>query len=289
MRLGGHHVGRARSSVLCHSHTELERHLLNGYNHVWGVYMPTNIELAEKVEWFQNSLISWATGGQWDETAYKASRDELISTSPTKEVMPRFMHYCGDLHQFWSFIKGISPTYKGRREYLWAEFRPVIDGLRLSCGLVSPSDQGTTETLGHVDSDFINEAWQTALRRRFEDPDGAVTAARSLVETVCKHILDDAGVTYKRNADLAELCHLTSATINLAPSRHSERAVKRVLGGIVVIIEGIGNLRNIFGDAHGKGRDGENPDVRHAEFAVNIAGTLCTFLISAWEAERPTA
>jgi hypothetical protein len=250
--------------------------------------MPTNIELAEKVEAFQNLLISWATGARWDESQYKALRDEFVSTSPTKEIMPRFIHYCGDMHQFWHFIKGISPTYKGRREYLWAEFRPVIDGLRLSGGLISPLDNGTTETLGHIDSDFINEAWQTALRRRFEDPDGAITAARSLVETVCKHILHDAEVTYNRNADLPELCHLTSEIMNLAPGKYSERAVKRVLGGILVTIEGIGNLRNIFGDAHGKSIDSENPDVRHAEFAVNIAGALSTFLISTWEAQKST-
>lgn len=250
--------------------------------------MPTNIELAEKVEVFQNLLISWATGARWDETEYKTLRDELISTSPTKEIMPRFVHYCGDMHQFWHFIKGVSPTYKGRREYLWAEFRPVIDGLRLSGGLISPLDNATTEALGHIDSDFINEAWQTALRRRFEDPDGAITAARSLLETVCKYILHDAKVTYNRNADLPELCHLTSEIMNLAPGKYSERAVKRTLGGIVVIIEGIGNLRNIFGDAHGKSIDSENPDVRHAEFAVNIAGALSTFLISTWEAQRFT-
>ena len=248
--------------------------------------MPTNIELAEKVEAFQNLLISWATGGQWDENEYKALRDELISTAPTKEMVPRFVHYCGDLHQFWSFIKGISPKYKGRREYLWTEFRPVIDNLRLSGGFISPLDNVITEALGHIDSDFIHEAWQTALRRRFEDPDGAVTAARSLLETVCKHILYDAKVTYDRNANLPKLYQLTSEILNLAPGKHSEQAVKRTLGGIVVIIESIGSLRNIFGDAHGKSVDSENPDVRHAELAVNITGALSTFLISTWEAQK---
>jgi len=249
--------------------------------------MPTNIELAEKVEVFQNRLISWATGARWDETEYKTLRDEFLSTSPTKEIMPRFVHYCGDMHQFWHFIKGISPTYEGRREYLRAEFRLVIDGLRLSGGLISPLDNGTTVTLGHIDSDFINEAWQTALRRRFEDPDGAITAARSLLETVCKHILDDAKVKYGKNADLPKLCHLTSEILDLAPSKYSGEAVKRTLGGVVVTIEGIGNLRNIFGDAHGKSVGSENPDVRHAELAVNIAGALSTFLISTWESQKP--
>jgi len=248
--------------------------------------MPTNDELAEKVEAFQNLLISWATGSRWDEAQYKTFRDELISTSPTKEIVPRFMHYCGDLRQFWHFIKGISPNYKGRREYLWAEFRPVIDGLRLSGGSISPSDNIVTDTLSHIDSDFVNEAWQTALRRRFEDPNGAFTAARSLLETVCKHILHDADITYDRNANLPDLYHLTSKVLNLAPGKHSEQEIKRMLGGIVVTIEGIGNLRNILGDAHGKSIDSENPDVRHAEFAVNIAGALSTFMISTWESQK---
>jgi hypothetical protein len=250
--------------------------------------MPTNIELAGSVESYQNLLISWATGGTWNETEYKTLRDELLSNPSTKAIMPKFVHYCADLHQFWNFIKGISPNYKGRREYLWGEFRPVIDGLRLSGGIVSPSDSSITETLGKVNSDFVHEAWQTALLRRFEDPDGACTAARSLVETVCKHVLSDAGVTYDDKTDLPELYHLTSTTLNVAPGRHSEQALKKTLGGIVVVVEGIGNLRNIFGDAHGKSKGSEKADVRHAELAVNIAGALSTFIISTWEYQKET-
>jgi hypothetical protein len=62
--------------------------------------MPTNIELAEKGEAFQNILISWATGGTWNGDEYKTLRDELVSTSPTKDILPKFVHYCADLFQF---------------------------------------------------------------------------------------------------------------------------------------------------------------------------------------------
>ncbi len=251
--------------------------------------MPTNIELAEKVETFQNLLISWATGTPWntsEEAEYKVYRDELLASSPTKDIVPRFVHYCGDLRQFWHFIKGISPRYKGRRNYLWEEFRPVIDGLRLSGGVVSPSDNIITEGLSQIDSDFVHEAWQTALRRRFEDPDGACTAARSLLETVCKHILLDAGKTLNKSTKLPDLYNSVAEILSLAPGKQSEQAIKRTLGGIVVIVNGIGNLRNIFGDAHGKSADSENPEVRHAELAVNIAGALSTFLVTTWESQK---
>jgi hypothetical protein len=251
--------------------------------------MPTNIELAEKVEKFQNLLVSWATGTPWnraEEDEYKALRDELLATSPIKDIVPRFVHYCSDMRQFWHFIKGISPKYKGRREYLWTEFRPVIDGLKLSGGFASPSDDAITEVLSKIDSDFVHETWRTALRRRFEDPDGAITVARSLLETVCKHILYEVGISFDKNTELLELYHLTSKNLNIAPGKYSERVLKRTLGGLVVVIEGVGSLRNIFGDAHGKSVDSENPDVRHAELAVNISGALSTFLISTWESQK---
>lgn len=37
---------------------------------------------------------------------------------------------------------------------------------------------------------------------RAADSEGAITAARSLLESVCKHILDAASVTYDDSADL---------------------------------------------------------------------------------------
>lgn len=248
--------------------------------------MPTNLELAQKVEEFQNVLISYATGGRWDESEYQSRRDELLSSLPAEGVLPRFVRYCIDLRQFWHFIKGISPTYKVRREYLWAEFGPVINNLNLSAGIVSPSDGTTGQALSRVDLDFVHETWQTALRRRFDDPKGAITASRTLIETVCKCILDNMGIPYKSSTKYPQLYFLTSKALKLAPGEQSEEAIKRTLGGIVTTIEGIGSLRNIFGDAHGRGRTSENPRVAHAELVVNISGALCTFLFSTWQSQQ---
>lgn len=53
-----------------------------------------------------------------------------------------------------------------------------------------------------------------------DDPEGAITAARTLLETVCKHILDERGVDYEADADLPALraspepvCPTPAATI----------------------------------------------------------------------------
>jgi Abortive infection C-terminus len=44
------------------------------------------------------------------------------------------------------------------------------------------------------------------------------------------------------------------------------------------------NLRNRLGDAHGQGKRPVKPAPRHAELAVNMAGSLASFLLATFEA-----
>ena len=124
-------------------------------------------------------------------------------------------------------------------------------------------------------------SWNKALGRRTSDPAGAITAARSLLESVCKHLLEDSDgkAAYGVNDDLPKLYRLVSERLNLAPSQHSEDAFKRILGGATSVVEGLGTLRNKVGDAHAAGRKQVNPSARHAALAVNMAGSMALFLI----------
>jgi hypothetical protein len=56
---------------------------------------------------------------------------------------------------------------------------------------VAPSDK---QLLSRLSPEAVQTVWQRALERRISDPEGAITAARSLLEAVCKHVLDDLGV-----------------------------------------------------------------------------------------------
>ena len=86
-------------------------------------------ELFEKVETLQNLLISRATGGEAHETEYKRLRKELINETFIAEKLPRFVRTCYDLNQFWNFIKYKYKTYRERREYIWNEFKPLLEML----------------------------------------------------------------------------------------------------------------------------------------------------------------
>jgi hypothetical protein len=59
-----------------------------------------------------------------------------------------------------------------------------------------PADDLISQVLVSFDESGVHQAWEKALARRVSDPEGAITAARTLLETVCKHIIDEAGETY---------------------------------------------------------------------------------------------
>lgn len=139
---------------------------------------------------------------------------------------------------------------------------------------------------GKLDTKYIAEAWQKALERRNNDPEGAITAARTLLESVCKHILDESEITYGDNLDLPTLYGLTSKQLNLAPSQHTAEAFKKILGGAYSVIDGLANLRNRLGDAHGQGKRPVKPLPRHAELAVNMAGGMASFLLATFDSKR---
>lgn len=243
--------------------------------------MASQRELSEKVETLRNLLVSYATGGPGEDHVYKELRTELLAEPDLKDQLPRFVRTCQDLRQFWEFIKGEFSTYRERRSYLWGEFKPIIN--MLENGRVTPSDEGITSIVEKVDSDTIIEGWRKALDRRFDDPEGAITAARSLIESVCKHILDEANIEYENDAPLPRLYRLAAETLNIAPSQQVENILRQILGGVTAVVEGLGALRSRMGDAHGRGKDNMRPQTHYAELAVNLAGAVASFLITTWE------
>jgi hypothetical protein len=122
------------------------------------------------------------------------------------------------------------------------------------------------------------------LDRRVKEPDAAITSARTLLETVCKHVLDDLDVAYADDADLPKLYRLTAEALTLAPSQQTEPMLRQVLGGCTAVVEGIGAMRNKLSDAHGKGRVTSPVQPRHASLAVNVAGAAAMFIVESWEA-----
>jgi hypothetical protein len=138
--------------------------------------------------------------------------------------------------------------------------------------------------LQKFDAETIHQIWLRAMDRRETDPEGAITLARTLLETVCKHILDEHKVPYESDSDLPGLYKMAAKSLNIAPSQHSEPVFKQILGGCTAVVEGLGALRNRLSDAHGQGKRPVKPASRHAELAVNLCGAVAMFLVATHQA-----
>lgn len=238
--------------------------------------------ITEKVVALQNLLVAVATGSPGDNADYADLRQALLSCQQLEALTPSFVRTCRDLDQFWQFIKFKFAKYKERRDFIWGEFRPLFDKLE-GVG-AAPSDELVTGALKTFDSAHVHEAWSKALERRTTDPEGAITMARTLLESVCKHILEEAGVVADESPDLTKLYRQTAEQLKLAPSQHTEQVFKQILGGCTSVVEGLGALRNRLSDAHGKAKAGARPAPRHAELAVNLSGALASYLLATWQA-----
>ncbi|MGB8597981.1 MAG: abortive infection family protein, partial [Burkholderiales bacterium] len=209
-------------------------------------------ELIEQIQSFQNLLISQATGHGQDNDEYIRMREALTAHVELKSQMPEFIRTCRDLNQFWQFIKHKFSTYAERQTYLWNEFRPILE--HLENAVVAPSDKTITLAIEKFDAEHVQEVWLKALERRASDPEGAITLARTLLESVCKHILEETQTSYACSPDINKLYRLTAEQLNIAPSQHTEKVFKQILGGCTAVVEGLGSLRNSLSDSHGKGK-----------------------------------
>ncbi|MDH4989105.1 abortive infection family protein [Aminobacter anthyllidis] len=142
-----------------------------------------------------------------------------------------------------------------------------------------PADSMVSEALASFDEVGVHAVWQRAVARRETDPEGAITLARTLLEAVCKHIIDGSSATYNEKDELPRLYRIAAECLNLAPDQHTEDIFKRILGGCQTIVEGLGAIRNKLSDAHGRGPKPARATGRHAALAVNLAGAMAMFLV----------
>jgi hypothetical protein len=238
----------------------------------------------ERVESLKNMLVTVATGGSGDEALYMLMRKELQADKTLAELSPRFIRTCRTTGEFWQFIKYEFRSYAERREFLREQFDRLLT--HLEAGESTPHAATTDLALKSFDEEGVREVWTRMLERQSTDPEGAITAARTLIETVCKHILDELGETNGEGVELPGLYGAVANNLKLAPSQHTEQVFKQILGGCATVVNGLAAVRNKLSDAHGKGKLAARPSPRHAELAVNLAASLTAFLISTWLERR---
>lgn len=172
----------------------------------------------------------------------------------------------------------------------------VRDGFEYSDGRIVAKAQNLgvrelAETASGLDSKILRRQIERIRNAIDEDPDLAIGTAKELVETTCNTILADFGVSSKQDWDLTRLVKETRGVLNLVPedipdSAKGADSIKRILGNLGQISQGIAELRNLYGTGHGKDGKFKGVGPRHARLAVGCATTLATFLFETHDARR---
>ena len=241
----------------------------------YGVNVPS--EPIDRVLQLQNIMIERVTYnrcGEEDRKLYTSFRQELMQDEVTRSHLPQAVRVCRVLDHLWDFIKPKYGTYADRREYFRGEFEPLLSYLENRSS--SPVDDLLDDALKDFSTGEVQRVWRRASERLGTSPDAAITSARALLESVCKHILEAAG---EQCDDLDNIYRQAAKLLNLAPDQQSEQAFKQLSGSCNSIVGSLNSIRNRFGDAHGHGSSDVNPSPRHAELTVNVAGSLSLFLV----------
>lgn len=209
-----------------------------------------------------------ATDGAPDNRTYEHLRREFMFNDELQDLLPAFVRAHRDLGSFRTWTQGQSPHWRHRRALISEGFTPLLDYLEGKGR--APGDMVVSDTLETFDAEAVHSVWNKAIARRTVDPEGAITIARTLLETACKRILDERQIPYTDTEDPPKLYGMAAKALNLAPSQHTEEPIKAILGGAMSLVNGLGTLRNRLSDSHGRGGMPVRPSPRHASLAVLV-------------------
>lgn len=146
-------------------------------------------------------------------------------------------------------------------------------------------DEYTHKIKEKFDSEYINQQVNFMMSMINENPNFAIGKSKELLESCAKTILDEWTVQYDSKIEFMPLMRKTYEALGLdtksqdKQSESSKIAIK-ILGSLVTITQSMAELRNAYGDGHGKSRNFRSLPPRYARLSVGTATTLVHFL---WE------
>lgn len=131
----------------------------------------------------------------------------------------------------------------------------------------------------HIESQ-VDEIERAIIRR----PGLVFDLAKTLVESVCRTILNERSISYSRKDNLSSLFRSVRQCLPFLPRTMSDETIARnslekILSGLQTSLQGVSELRNNYGLAsHGSGESRSELESAQAQFAAEAADTIIGFL-----------
>ena len=90
-------------------------------------------------------------------------------------------------------IKFFEKEKQGNKKLIYNDFLKIIEKIE---GNINPAQESIGKKFVEFDEEYIHKIWEEALTRLKQNPEAAITSARTLLEGVCKYILDENLIEY---------------------------------------------------------------------------------------------
>jgi len=220
-------------------------------------------------------IIDIATYNSGNKGLFEILRRYFMTSDRFEYLVPAWLKSNRDRQSIRRFMQQDGRGYQERRVLIQESFRPLHEACELESRGASP-DYSTDLFIGY---ESVSILWSKAQKRLATDPAGAITAARSMLESLFKHILDERSISYGAGDDAISLYRKVQTNIGLNPAEAQTEAIRQFMSGCASIVNGITSLRNAIGDAHGCGQYMPEVSPFFAELEVDMAGTLARFLV----------
>lgn len=140
-------------------------------------------------------------------------------------------------------------------------------------------------------SEYMSKQIELMVSMQVTNPTNAIGAAKELIESCCKTILDELGIPWGKTDDVPQLTNKTLDALNLLPANvqstdQGADAIKAILGNLRSIPSKLAEIRNPFGSGHGKSASFKGLEERHAKLAVGSSITFVDFVWSTYESQK---
>lgn len=161
-----------------------------------------------------------------------------------------------------------------------------ISGGHISDGSSAPS-KSLQELIKGRNIPAIEAEFNRALANVNSEPREAVSAACNILESMFKVYIADENLDMPQKQDLQNVWKVVRGDLGFEPGSIEDDDLKKILSGILSVVDGIGAFRTHASSAHGQGRKLYNIRPRHARLAIHSAHTIALFVLETWDEKSP--
>jgi len=222
-------------------------------------------------------------------STYKVSKGKSLMAYINSATQENVVKLFRDLmtHYELSPMKENDEQYHKDRAIAYSKCRAILDKANDGIVITKSSEALKRE----FNSDYMNEQINLMIGMQDSNPTEAIGKAKELIESCCKTILIKSDIEIDKDWDIIRLTDEVFKYFNIMPKWISDdikgaQSIKKVLGNLKAISQGVAELRNLYGSGHGKEASYKGLEPRHARLAVGSSTTLVLFLWDSYQRNK---